>query len=1101
MQLTHYSLLSQKRNGFALVATVSVMVLLVLIALAMLSLSTISMREQRQLSAQQEARANARMALMLALGRLQMELGPDRRISAPSSTLDNNQSTPKADGVNNPSWLGVWDAHNGGALTYEAGRENSFRAWLVSHPSQSEYDHAADAGFGADNSIRMTANNGLGEFAKAGLIDVRNGKGKLAWHVQDNAMRARVNQPVEPAVDIAELISRRGAAARHAPESLPELAGLAVDQASMEKLITPETVPLALPVAPSVDGWQHSLTSESVSLMTDVVSGGWRKDINTLFEQDDPNVFEQLGYGRWQGSGAFNSTAAYLHGPTKALGARWSHLHAFYNLYKRVTFNGGVPQVKPHGRMIDWHLADQYRDFGDEAGGFSFPRIAKIMYVFSYSSQKSASNPGKYELKLETDIFVTLWNPYNTRIVFPDNCAMYIKFSPAIPMRFDWYKNGMMQGSAGLNDIFRSGVYSLIESKMYQPKHGALFAMEPGEVLMFSKSGNDYRNLTNFNNRDSQPKTYVLGSGKLIGSGNDRISVSLKPDEHGSSFPIGGQQISQYCDFWIRDMARGWPYYEHRGEIVAQREAPFIQRMPAVDHDDVVSVSLAEVENRKQPFGAFVVEMKTAQDSVDPTTAFIHTGISRLSNRMGSNLGEWNSERMDYRLEPVTSFNSDLIQTTTATHPAGAYHGFIGSGRTFQTGVTHVMHAGIPVLPMTSLAEFQHAAVGDGASTLRATHWGFNSTPLHPYMDYAVGNSFAHPLLPKNAKRSGNYYDHSYHANEVLWDHYFCSSLAPQTQSIFNYKRDMPAVWSDFLRDGKPMLNHRFRAYLGNKSVSEVEKQVINGSSIEQEGFKKIAANLLYDGGFNVNSTSVDAWKAFLSGARHEQLRILETFKPSATAKTVDAKGTPFSRTKLPLAESITEASSDVQRQYLGFRDLTDEQITELAENIVEQVKKRGPFLSMGDFVNRQLTNDTDLAKSGTLQSAIDQSSINDVVKANGLAVSGAGKGFAFPQAAEGNTAVGSPGWLIQGDILTPLGPSMFVRGDTFTVRGYGEARDANGRVLARAYCEAVVQRTPDYLDSTDDRQLSSPVSNINQTFGRRFEIIQFRWLSKDELG
>ena len=64
-----------KHKGFALIATISVMVLLVMIALAMLSLSTVELRSARQGDAVAEAQANARMALMMAIGELQQYAG------------------------------------------------------------------------------------------------------------------------------------------------------------------------------------------------------------------------------------------------------------------------------------------------------------------------------------------------------------------------------------------------------------------------------------------------------------------------------------------------------------------------------------------------------------------------------------------------------------------------------------------------------------------------------------------------------------------------------------------------------------------------------------------------------------------------------------------------------------------------------------------------------------------------------------------------------------------------------------------------------------------------------------------------------------------
>ena len=51
---------------------------------------------------------------------------------------------------------------------------------------------------------------------------------------------------------------------------------------------------------------------------------------------------------------------------------------------------------------------------------------------------------------------------------------------------------------------------------------------------------------------------------------------------------------------------------------------------------------------------------------------------------------------------------------------------------------------------------------------------------------------------------------------------------------------------------------------------------------------------------------------------------------------------------------------------------LTEEQTDELATQIVMEIKKRGPFLSLSVFVNRQLTTDKDLAIASTIQKALD---------------------------------------------------------------------------------------------------------------------------------
>ena len=104
-------------RGFALIATISVMVLLVMVALSMLSLSTVELRQSRNADAQLEAQANARLALMIALGELQKNMGPDQRVSVEAAMFDTSvTSHDKIDGVKNPHWVAVYSTlHEDGA--------------------------------------------------------------------------------------------------------------------------------------------------------------------------------------------------------------------------------------------------------------------------------------------------------------------------------------------------------------------------------------------------------------------------------------------------------------------------------------------------------------------------------------------------------------------------------------------------------------------------------------------------------------------------------------------------------------------------------------------------------------------------------------------------------------------------------------------------------------------------------------------------------------------------------------------------------------------------------------------------------------------------
>ena len=285
----------------------------------------------------------------------------------------------------------------------------------------------------------------------------------------------------------------------------------------------------------------------------------------------------------------------------------------------------------------------------------------------------------------------------------------------------------------------------------------------------------------------------------------------------------------------------------------------------------------------------------------------------------------------------------------------------------------------------------------------------------------------------------------------------------------------------------------------------------------------------MVDGMFNVNSTSVSAWQALFAGIRERQLVYRDASGAAKNINVPSGKRIALSRFETEVSDKEMEDAGqgvtmpDGSKGWSGVRFLDDTQLRKLAEECVKQVKRRGPFLNYSEFINRRLSND-DLGLMGALQSAIDYDdkspdplSINYRYKqATGFMLKKEELGqtaFSTPEAAEGSRLAGIPGYVIQSDLLRPISNTLAVRDDTFRIRAYGETLDASGNVVAKAWCEAVVQRLPDYVDPANEanvpaRQLddkgvfknNSALSPSNVKFGRKFRIESFRWLNAAEI-
>ena len=357
-----------------------------------------------------------------------------------------------------------------------------------------------------------------------------------------------------------------------------------------------------------------------------------------------------------------------------------------------------------------------------------------------------------------------------------------------------------------------------------------------------------------------------------------------------------------------------------------------------------------------------------------------------------------------------------------------------------------------------------------------------------------------------------------------LIDDWFVSSIAPKSTNLGVPASTLTSkkTFTDFVKGTDPLRNS---AYLPIK-VDTAAAQTTTGAdklftdhASKAGAWKTIASRIEVEGMFNVNSTSVKAWRALLGHARNQRIPYVTT-TGSTLSGAQDYANSRFSvagdvETKSTLP-APTSGQFSAAAEFAGYRKLTGPVLDRFAQEIVNEVRARGPFLSLSEFVNRQLSSGN-LALAGTIQAALNtlaadpddpinpysviQKSSTKVDLANLPDPGNTGYDKGFAAAAEGYSAYGLPGWTRQADVLRPIAPILSARDDTFTIRAYGDARDKSNNITSRATCEAVVRRTRDFVDPADAPEITTlPTSAANLIFGRRYEIISFRWLSDSEI-
>lgn len=1246
---------SDLRPGFALVVSLTMLILLTLLAVGMLSLSAVTLRSSSQGVAQAEARANARLALMLAVGELQKQLGPDRRVSASAAILDDSPGSEVVDGVANPHFLGVWDSwdtwltdRKGGLAiqdTYKRGRDPSlFRGWLVSHPDAGEYRTALSAVPSAD-SVVMCGEGSAGAdpagHVRAGRVRLTGGGrsgGSFAWWVADESQKARLD--MEARDEASDFALAQGLALQTGRMGVEKMAGMGGFDTTSEALAKTVSIGQAGLSAVGAAENFHDITSHSQGLLTDVRSGGFKGDLNLAFESEV--VPEEM-----DGAVIFSGRPydAPIRPMTGELGGivpqnpyvapmSWRQLREYYRLYRDFPGSGVMQPVvwprgagaKPETRRF---LMGRPRTDWDTGGYARQLVMLRQTWVIATKSEANSAAPGGIDYFLLAIPVLTLWNPYNVTMMVESgevsalggmywSMAMHkrvyrgdtLLYDGQFPDTTQWANNQRPNSNLTSDQLG----YRMIptESRSSSPVE-----FQPGEIRVFSTDVEVLHGVRGLASPEAMSSRHFFASPGYtpVQNSESRVLRGLKyqvnPGPAGNREPLTfalrlAEAQSHNDNFYYgaaRSAALMWNFQEvltNNSGLVYEGGTRMSKQSEGEWHDVIrtgaTSVNWVPLRQLTQawivrddaanrarwgapgsppiPVGIFSVVAKSAERlSFDSTSAFagdfrnrtwLHAPPTRLSNFL-MNPNDLNRADSAYQLHfrPV---NGD--QEVSEYLQADGRSGFFGGGYTPARGQSHISALGIPLTPITNLGSFSgvrmdHARsrVAQADDNARNPSVDKSALPGRGYYNLkhlahagaafgpGIGNGYAHPMIDArgvytrhdfgrdqgwqspapvaatNLPVTDDHWDHLFLANEGLWDSWFCSGIVPVVANgrVLTPKK---SVAEDFFSSRPAAMSPHFQPYLRGRTPGELADLVeASSSGAGRNGWDVIGSHILNKGQFNVNSTSKEAWKALLMSLSDRPMTVNDPVSGTSVGRR-DADGVVLSR-HLP-ANSGTAAGGPLDdHAWRGMRELSEGQIDMLAGQIVRQVKLRGPFLNMTEFINRRLSDD-DMGVVGALQAAIDWDefnagysggtsgageSINRAYKGPGDMISEGALPAAYPnrKAATGSRFAGISGYVMQADILQGISASLSVRGDTFTIRAYGESLLPDGRVAARAWCEAVAQRMPEYVDPADeaDKRFRSAaqvpgsppdLQAANLRFGRRFDIIAFRWLNPDEI-
>ncbi len=919
----------------------------------------------------------------------------------------------------------------------------------------------------------------------------------------------------------------------------------------------------------------HDLSFSSVGLLTDTFRGGLRKDLSAFLAKGDAPDLVVGGVTR-KGVKAdtpiLDSLKLRALSPQFGLLAKWNDLAEL-----NTSSTSGIEPIAPEGvsNGVNWSFGNdrnQHPGSGIDLSRQNTPPIHPIMIDAGISygasifkkSGPDANGDTIYGVNIHYFPRVVLWNPYNVKlssaayavqINMPHKGRMHAvsgSRSQSVSLAPVWIKNAP---NSSTRPVFS------IPSTSFEPGEALLFTADAGNA----SRGNILWDTTKRNLSDF--KLSCQQSPPLIGNFyfDTKKTIKLKNNElQDLAYKIEAQQDRKWKLYFYK------LFLAKSGGNVSQ----VLNNPTSFPPLQYISQTEDGSKGTDAPWFNGIPPSATS-----PLREFKDTPVHTYYRFKWGHRMQWLNETNENQSIKPGSYNTPYLGYNTlanhnmragwhvvspvevkfrATASAGRYtHGILiddpygwdwydgsldpvpvggknrvspfGRSANFGGQAFPILDVPSPTSPLTSLAALQHAPLSQFA-------W-------HP--TNAVANSLADPRVPRNQSvhfvsdeqwknigihnpnpdrwlriRQGHInsnlndaaflYDLSYESNDALWDQYYLSTVPKSGYT-----------------QGAPLANPRMILPTSVDVDSELKD------------FHKSAKHFQIKGAFNINSTSEKAWAVLIASLRKTPDMEI-TLQDGTKIQANDV----YSRFFSPYDLKYENNDPTDEKTWKGYRQLTDIQIRDLAKEIVKEVKQRGPFISLADFVNRRLveppeTSGSETAHSrtglkGALQAAIDRTTINSkplsqhVIDKTEYNMGGGipnwaqiEYGSSYPEIiyplSSGSSVMGSkpdhnhwadskmvgaPSYLTQADLLQKWGGVISARSDTFIIRTYGDAKDATGVIRAKAWCEATVQRVSEPMVPDAANLDSEPdvVAHPAAVFGRKFKIISFRWLNQNEI-